>query len=109
MSVGDTVKGGASRGASYVMASSGRQTAFLLIMAIFAARLLLTNQLQTFWGTLWGQSRPLGQALPKHVTSGSSSGASSAPPGASSNGGGSAGGFSLLKPPPPGSSNIRTL
>lgn len=98
MSVGGAVKSAGARGASYIGASQGRQTAFILIVAILLARLALTNQLQTFWSTLWGQSRPLGAALPAKV-SGNTSGNGSTPPSAASNGGGSAGGFALVKPP----------
>ena len=69
---GGAVKSVGSRGASYITASQGRQTAFLLIMAIFLARLALTHQLQAFWAAMWGQSRPLGAALPKNVATANS-------------------------------------
>lgn len=61
---GGFVRNVGSRGVQYVQASQGRQTAVLLIVAILLARLLLTKQLQAFWGTLWGPTKPLGQALP---------------------------------------------
>lgn len=54
----------AQRGVSYVSASQGRQTAVILIVAILLARLLLTKQLQTFWGQVWQPMKPLGAALP---------------------------------------------
>ncbi len=65
--VGARIRAANARGASYVTATSGRETAILLIFAILVARLILTNQLSQFWAALWGQSRPLGQALPKKV------------------------------------------
>lgn len=54
----------AQRGVSYVQASQGRQTAVILIVAILLARLVLTKQLQTFWGQVWQPMKPLGAGLP---------------------------------------------
>ena len=54
----------AQRGVSYVNASQGRQTAVILIVAILLARLVLTKQLQTFWGQVWQPMKPLGAGLP---------------------------------------------
>lgn len=59
-----------ARGVQYVTASSGRQAAFLLIVAILLARLLLTDQFPAFWAALFGPARPLGQALPSKVAAG---------------------------------------
>ena len=52
------------RGVSYVSASQGRQTAVILIVAILLARLVLTKQVQTFWGQVWQPMKPLGAGLP---------------------------------------------
>lgn len=66
----------AQRGVSYVQASQGRQTAVILIVAILLARLVLTQQLQTFWGQVWQPMKPLGAGLPGK--SGQASGAKKA-------------------------------
>ena len=76
--LGGAAKGLGSRGVQYVRGSSSRQTAFLLIVAIFIARLALTNQLQTFWTTLWSPSKPLGSALPGRVAAESAKSAKAA-------------------------------
>lgn len=81
---GNAARAAGSRGVQYVSASSARQTAVLLIVAILLARLVLTHQLQQFWGALWGPMKPLGSGLP-----GKTSGAAPANKG----GGGSAGSF----------------
>lgn len=74
---GAAIRARAARGASYVTATSGRETAILLIIAILLARLVLTQQLQGLWAAVWGQSRPLGQGLPMKVAAGSGAGSSS--------------------------------
>ena len=66
----------AQRGVSYVSASQGRQTAVILIVAILLARLVLTKQLQTFWGQVWQPMKPLGAGLPGKASQSSSKKAS---------------------------------
>lgn len=87
---GAAIRAGNARAASYVTATSGRETAIVLVVAILLARLVLTNQLQQFWSALWGQSRPLGQALPRKVATNAGGTAAKSP---ASGGGGSAGSF----------------
>lgn len=63
-SSGNMARRVAQRGVSYVQASQGRQLAVILIVAILLARLVLTKQLQTFWGQVWQPMKPLGAGLP---------------------------------------------
>ena len=76
MASGNVARRVAQRGVSYVQASQGRQTAVILIVAILLARLVLTQQLQTFWGQVWQPMKPLGAGLPGK--SGQASGAKKA-------------------------------